>query len=381
MHILELKNPPAGYCESSVKSGEKATVITREFTSSEDGDHFINRLEGFPAEIIRLLPKESNIKCSSVDNMLVLINKQGQCKVYINELEIILQVQVKSSVKKGDPVYEDDLADIISLEFKGIEIPKNEGIFVIFSKGWRKGLYFDLHPLSHNGIEREYELWSTLGHYYNYVFFQDLHKITTNDWNKLFKQKWFPFIGLKKKTVDSLLNYIRSDWDCDEMLNEIAIEVEDCLPQYIDKWRNSTIFDEHIELIVHAAEVFKNKDYISSTSILYPRIEGVLRNINQSVRNEKNSQKDLAKAPMEISRYTEKRYSRILPTKFIEYLTEIYFANFSPGKPAEISRNSIGHGVASFNEFSIKSSIIGFLVLEQIFYHVPSKEESNTEHQ
>ncbi|MBF7065402.1 hypothetical protein [Aliarcobacter butzleri] len=157
----------------------------------------------------------------------------------------------------------------------------------------------------------------------------------------------------------------------------MATEIEASLPSFLEKWRNSHIFNEHIELLERAVERFIEKDYISSTSILFPRIEGVLRSINQSINSTKYTQMNLAKAPMQMSKIQKERYSRILPSKFSDYLSKIYFANFAPEKPADISRNSVGHGVANSSEFSLKSSIIGFLVLEQLFYHTPSDQKNN----
>jgi len=379
LYTIKLDHPPAGYSANEAKSGESVSLITREFTSSEDGDEFISRLDGIPTEIINLLPKGQNIRCSTVDHMLAIFHKDGKCDVYLNEIDLIAKARVKKSIKKGDPVFEDDFADIVSLEFKNIEIPNDVGYFVILSKGWRKGFFFDFTPIVNNDYKIEYDIWTSLGHFYNYLFFQDLHKISDDEWDKLFEKKWFPFIGLKKKTITSLLNYVKANWDCDELLVDIATEIEETLPEFISKWSNSHIFEEHIDLLKHATDRFIQKDYISSTAILFPRIEGVLRSINQSMNSQKNSQQNLAKAPMQMSKIPKERYSRILPAKFSDYLNKIYFANFAPGKPADISRNSVGHGVANASDFSLKSSIIGFLVLEQLFYHTPSDQEDNNE--
>lgn len=377
MYTIKFNHPPAGYCANEAKSGEKVSLITREFTSSEDGDEFISRLDGIPTEVINLLPKDQNIRCSTVDHMLAIFHKDGKCDVFLNEVNLIAKARVKKSIKKGDPVFEDDFADIVSLEFENVEIPNDVGYFVILSKGWRKGFFFDFTPIVDKDYEIDYDVWASFGHFYNYLFFQDLYKISDDERDKLFEKKWFPFIGLKKKTTTSLLKYVKANWDCDDLLTEMATEIEASLPTFLEKWRNSHIFNEHIELLERAVERFIEKDYISSTSILFPRIEGVLRSINQSINSTKYTQMNLAKAPMQMSKIQKERYSRILPSKFSDYLSKIYFANFAPEKPADISRNSVGHGVANSSEFSLKSSIIGFLVLEQLFYHTPSDQKDN----
>ncbi|EKM16624.1 hypothetical protein ACP6IB_27150 [Vibrio harveyi] len=376
MYRIKLENPPAGYSASAAKSGEKVEIITREFSSSEDGDFFISRLEGFPSQLISKLPPESGVKCSNIDHLLAVIHKSGECDVYANELELTAMVKPTRDVKKNDPVYEDDLADIISLEFEGVKIPEDCGVMVIFSKGWRKGLYFDFSPVNHNGKGREYSLPHALGHYYSYLFFQDLYKISHDEWTKLFVQQWFPFIGLKKDTVNSLVNYMRADWNCDDLMDTIRSEVKQTLKSNVVKWRESKIFGEHIEFISCAAERFLDGDNISSISILYPRIEGILRDFNVGIDVSHHSQSNLSKAPLKMSMMPENKYTRLLPDKFTQYLKDVYFANFSPDAPAEVSRNSVGHGVAKLDSFSDKSSVLGFLIIDQLFYHKPASPRS-----
>ena len=48
---ISFENLPVGYSASSKKYGDTTVeVVVNEFTSSEDGDLFITRLEGFPAK-------------------------------------------------------------------------------------------------------------------------------------------------------------------------------------------------------------------------------------------------------------------------------------------------------------------------------------------
>jgi hypothetical protein len=57
-YIIKLDGIPAEYALNLVRKGEGANIIVREFTSSEDGDLFISRLEAFPLELISKLPAE-----------------------------------------------------------------------------------------------------------------------------------------------------------------------------------------------------------------------------------------------------------------------------------------------------------------------------------
>jgi len=373
LYTITLERPPCGYALNSVHPEEMVNIVTREFTSSEDGDLFITRLEGVPSSIINSLPNNELVKCSQIDLMVVFIKKNGECRVHLNDLTMLALVKPKKDVKKDDPVFTDDLADISEIQFEGVDIPSDEGVLILFSIGWRKGLFFDFGPVVPNSQDRNYNIYATLGHYYNYLFFQHLHKISDATWDKFFNEKWFPFIGLKKDTINSFINHLQSGWDCNDLLTVVNTELSLKLDNSIESWTNHTIIREHGNFILVAAERFKAKDYISCVSILYPRIEGILRSINLHAGSSNNSQKDLSIAPMIVSSIEPNYFSAVLPERFSAYLKNVYFANFQPNSNIDISRNSVSHGVAKEKDYSEKSAIIAFLVIEQIFFHMPTK--------
>ena len=41
----------------------------------------------------------------------------------------------------------DDIADVASLNL-GVEVPRDAGVIVVRSAGWKRALYFDLGPLA-----------------------------------------------------------------------------------------------------------------------------------------------------------------------------------------------------------------------------------------
>ena len=51
---IDLGMPPAGYAAAPKRATDTTAVVQfREFTSTEDGQHFIRRLEGIPSDIPR----------------------------------------------------------------------------------------------------------------------------------------------------------------------------------------------------------------------------------------------------------------------------------------------------------------------------------------
>ncbi len=184
----------------------------------------------------------------------------------------------------------------------------------------------------------------------------------------MFAEQWFPFVGLRNKTIDKLISYIRSGWKCDEILDEIALEVKSRVPKMLESWRNHSSFLQHIEILEHAVERFLDDDTISCTSLLFSRIEGILRTNHLSASTTSmKKQKNLVESAVKAKIKNEK--CLLLPHRFYSYLNNIYFADFKPdAQNIAISRNSVGHGVASVSEFNLKSSVIGILIVHQLFH-------------
>jgi hypothetical protein len=158
------------------------------------------------------------------------------------------------------------------------------------------------------------------------------------------------------------------------LLPKIHDAIVNLLPQMLARWSNNQLFKPHIDLLSHAAEEFREGDYVSAVAIMYPRIEGLLRSVHQSLGvEERATQRALTGRLIEARKGDSHGFSWLLPEMFQKYLDEAYFAHFEPGKPARMSRNSVGHGVADAADFNQKAACIGFLVLDQLFYFLPNQ--------
>lgn len=378
---IQFDQIPAGYSLNACKKGEEVQIINREFVSSEDGDLFISRLEGFPSAILNKLPQDYLGIETKLNNMLALIRKDKTIQTYIN-YPVKGLIQVKRAVEKGGAVFKNDISDVHKFEFSGIKVPNDVGVVAIISSGWRKGLYYDLGPCSpYDGNPREYDLFELLGGYYSYITFQNRFKITDEQWKSLFINQWFPFIGLKNETIDGILNYVSNNWDTDELLEKVKQEAISIIEKKLDHWSNVEVFSEHVGFIKKAYEHYVNDDHLSCIHVLFPQIEGVLRSF-QVIQGEasKSSQKDLA-GIITSDKVNPKHhfFSPLLPMRFAQYLSEIYFASFNPTGEKPLSRHSVAHGVAREESFSLKGSTIGFLILDQLNYYFAgtNKKEEN----
>jgi hypothetical protein len=278
----------------------------------------------------------------------------------------------KISVKAGQAIYRDDIADIKKLVFNDIEVPNDVGVMALFSVGWRKGLFYDLVPLPHGTEKRDYDLNQLLGGYYAYLTFQERFKIPDSEWESLLQTGWFPFITLNNDLISGIINHNRESWNVDDLLPRIHEDVLKRLPDGLKIWANIKAFKPHMDFISKSAEHYQKNDAMSCISVLYPRIEGIMREY-QSIQGqpEKASQQDLSGTVLPTNADSQKhQYTPLLPLRFHQYLNEVYFANFDPIKKNNtLSRNTIGHGVATKENFDIKGATLGFLILDQLSYY------------
>ena len=368
---ISIGKPPAGYALFSGKEGDKLPIVFREFTSTEDGQYFIQRLGGM-SDVLQNLP--SLIKPSQIDNMLVIYHSDGRVTAYVNELEQRLFIRFAGPVEAGTAVTKDDIADVERLEI-GVQIPDDVGFSFVFSIGWRKGLFYDFGPISLPEPQiRQYDVTRALGQSFCHVLFQERFSISDAEWNTLFATKWFPFVGFRNETIKTLINHVRSDWNPDEMIDDIVSEINENVQQMLNSWRTHSSLAQHLPILERAIDRFQNDDHVSCTALLFPRIEGILRTHHSNSGSEDHpSSSNLSKSAVAAKIQNEE--SLLLPHRFREYLDNVYFEDFDPDAlDIDVSRHSIAHGVASASNFNSKSAAISILIIHQLFYFLQSEK-------
>jgi hypothetical protein len=365
---IKFKNLPAGYAETATRIGEKASVSLSGFFSSEDGDELIKRLEGLPQQIISLIPSSELILPSTIHTLLALIRKDKSATVYLNEAKLIGEVRVKGPIKKGDLIYADHILDMGKVTFENIPIPPDVGIIFVFSVGWRKGFFYDLAPLDKDAMgTRKYDVEALIGSFYSYLMFQERFKIDEKTWANFFTQKWFPFSYLDNNLLGEMISFARENWNLDDLLSKIDDNVLRLLDKYELVDKSIPYVLEHQDILERAIERFKANDYVSCASILYPRIEGLMRSFYRSEGYTENiASKALSKTVVEHHKNKRISYSLLLPEKFQHYLDDVYFAHFVPGSLPDVGRHSVAHGEARSDDFTKKSCVIAILTVYQL---------------
>ena len=375
-HEMKFKIIPAGFGPQPIRGPCYLWICTKEFVSSEDGALFVDRLEGMGQMLFPAITPSLEIIPARVNHYLAIIRPDSTGTMYINELDFRSKILPKRSFETGQPVSFDDIADVremcLYLHDEHVVVPADCGVVLFFSVGWRRGLFYDLDPLSpDSGTPRDYDIETQFGQCYAYLGFQSRLQITKPEWDEMLRERWFPFISLKTGTIQEILGHVRNGRSVDDLLERIHQEVLSGLEAELSKWGQHPFFGDHLDLLKQAVNRYRAGDYISAVSILFPRIEGILRGYHRVSRSgEKISQSALVQAAVDNNPNVQHKHSLLLPTKFRDYLLEIFFENFDPEKPENLTRHTVAHGVAPATDFNLKGATLGFLILQQLSYYL-----------
>ncbi len=333
-----LDSVPIGIAVESSR-GESVRVQPIGFLSSEDGQQLIRQLEKLPSTLL-MKAVGNRVSPSQVDNLLAIVRRDKTATVYVNELQPQVISKIAKAKARGEPVFMDDIVDITAVEL-GVEVPPNAGVVIVFSWGWRKGLFYDFGPLGPNASPREFDLPAVLGELYARLLFQERYRISDNEWARLFECGWFPFAGLGNETIGLMLTHLRAGWDIDELTPRITEEVRGKAPSFLQAWLLHPALASHGPILESAVGHFLSGDHVNCAALLYPQIEGVLRSF-----------------PM--GAHAGRPGSLLMPHRFEDYLKEVYVPRFNPAACVE--------GQAATAALQQKSATVAILVVHQLFH-------------
>jgi hypothetical protein len=361
---------------AAAAKGERVVVCRKEFLTSEDGNEFITRLEGV-SRCFAPVFGPGGTPPSQVDHFLAVLRPDQSATVYCNELHIVAHTRVKRvsppEVQAGDVIYPDDIADIEKAELRDaqnrpVEIPDDCGVVLILSCGWRKCLFYDYSVLPPEVGCRTDHLPRLFGHFLARLWFQEMYSITDARWGRLFEWGWFPFVGLKHADRKKLLSWASCDRDPKPVLEEISRNFATDLDARLESWKRYDLLNRQMDFLNAAKDRYKAGDPLSCISLLYPRIEGVMRLLFEEENPRGNPTQGTIMSNLVENQHA---HSVLLPNRFEEYLKKVYFRGFDVAAgEVPLSRHSHGHGVSAASDYDLVRAAVGFMVLDQLFHYL-----------
>lgn len=369
MKIVYLDEVPAGYSMAAFQGEGVIQVQYRGISLSSNGKDFIRKVEGFPNKILQLACEDFH--ASDIRNFVAIIHADLKVEAYINELEVFGEALVTKSVKESDPVKKSDLYHFDRISFKDVEFPNDCAYIVILSNGWDRILCYDFGPLrdGENTHLIDYDVGRFLGAGFSASIFYDIFDLDESEWDKVILSGWFPFSYLGYEQQKNLFNHVKFGWNTDDVEKSIDEQFCNDSDAWLEQIASNEKITQHYDIIERSLKYHINKQYDASIHILYPRIEALLREdfIRANPSKEGRRQDVLSEhIPTSITQHTHS-VTRLFPEQFGEYILKCYFKDFSVSSVSDfVSRNTLGHGVATISSFTRKSSLVGFLILDQI---------------
>lgn len=343
--------------------GENIPIETGGFHCSSEGETFFRMVESLTVEYL----SAAKMSPSQVDNLLVVVDQTNEATIYCNEIAPKALVQTKIAATAGQPVNKTDLADVREVDL-GIDIPNDCGFVFIFSIGWRKGMLFDFAPMQ-PGVIRDFDLNRALGASFAFVLASERFVLSDVEWEELIAKGWFPFIGITDHTVQRMIDFLRSDIEIDKLLPEISAQIEAIVRGAIELAQKNPDFEIHAIFIETALNRFLEGDCISAGSILYPRVEGMLRTfykLSKAITKPKQATLLNVAFPPEFA--TRFATSLLRTDRFVTYLEKVIFAGFDWDNPSGVTRHTVGHGVVNQNDLSERSVVLAFLTVHHLLF-------------
>lgn len=301
--------------------------------------------------------------------------------VYVNDLPLALEFLSKRTVKKGENVYESDIADIRRLRFQGITIQNTDQIVFGFKYGWRFGLFFDFtyNEKLKDKLDID-KLHFDLGYYYKQLTHHYLYQIVNNTahFSEMQHDGWFPYVELLGSDYKELSKAYLNKFNYPDILNKLLDSfTKERIEKIVTKWWTNPQYLKKQKLIqagVNSYLINSDEGYINCIKNLYSEIEGILGLLlytdtkNYSVKSEKFLEYLKEKG----LKRTKSKASLIFPEFFTDFLQNYLFPQFSLVKnDIGLSRHTSGHGVAEVESYTKARAIQAILILDQIFFYLP----------
>jgi hypothetical protein len=369
MHLKKVQ-PMAGFAAADILPKSFGWILTRAFVCSDDPSFYL-----YCDQISKMFLTSYFI--DNIFNYLILVHIDLSADIYVN-FPFQAKMMPKRETKAGEPIYQNDIADIAELRFPGINIKENDSVIFCFKKGWKFGLFFDFNPADRKSILDVKRLSHDLGSYYRYLTFQELYSILENKplFEFMFADGWFPFIQLLGGDFEELTSCYKHKSEFPNNVDRFISKFDkDRIKTFVNRWWKNPLFESKQKILEAGIETYllgTEAGYINCVKTLYSEIEGIVR---ISYVNEKGKDPSFA----DLVEYTKQkaegkfgpRESLGFSDVFYRYLNEIVFKNFdlTTGQ-VDLSRHTVSHGVADQTKYTKNKALQAILILDQMYFYL-----------
>lgn len=360
-----------GFAVENAKKGEQVKVPSKASLISDQVE-FYNYIE----QISNIFLGRAKVLINNVYQFLVIIHKDLCADLYVNDFPVAIEIRAKRDIKKGEAISQNDIADIRRLNFPNIRIEKTDKVIYCFKVGWKFALFFDL--------DRRYDLeidkmQLELGALYRYLQFQYVYKVleSATQFDEMVSDGWFPFVEIIGGDYQKICKFYQNKFDFDNnMKNLIDSFDQNRIERITKKWWKNKIFKDKQPLIEAGIKAYLQNDeggFINCIKNLSSEIEGIIRihYLGETGRGRARFSELIDYLINKGKAKSGSDYSLFLPVPFLEYLKNVFFANFDLKKgDVKLSRHSSSHGVAKPEDYQKMKALQTILTLDQVYFYL-----------
>ncbi|TKD22346.1 hypothetical protein FBT96_06760 [Rhodobacter capsulatus] len=139
-----------------------------------------------------------------------------------------------------------------------------------------------------------------------------------------------------------------------------------------DRWMQRSHFIERKDILRSAIDRFKARDPVPVIKIILSEIEGIMADAFYRATGEHTARIDrlLSHVVEAAEQQAGQADTLLFPSAFARYLRDYTYAGFTPGLRSEaVSRNAVGHGVASSDQYTMVRALQALLTLDQLAFY------------
>jgi hypothetical protein len=369
---VNFKNVPDFGFIDTIK-GNLAKLLIRAVFTSDDPEFYL-RIDQIANQFLH----PNGINPDYLSHFMIVVHPDKTGELYYGLLPIVVEIRAKKDIKKGQPVYASDIADIRKMKFDGIPLVNNDRVICLFKVGWKFVLFFDLGRES-NPLDIE-KMELTLGLKHKELAFHQFFELLESDaiFKKMLRDGWFPFIDLIPNNFNQLKDAYQKG-DKRKRINRILNSYDaDVLKPMMKRWWSLDAMKKKkaiIESGVNAYITGGKSNYILCIKTLISEIEGIVRFSllgNSGLRKNASVQEQIKFVIEKEIEFTGSNNSLLIPERFLEYLNEEVFKHFDVATNPDLSRHSVTHGAADSKKYTRARALQVILTIDQLYFMIRS---------
>lgn len=366
-----------GFAMANVAAEDESGPVLTQAALISDHPFFHHCLRSFAQDVdAKLRGQGVDAHLAQASNFAILVDPDFTAKLYLDCIELSLEMIAKRAVEKGEAVWSNDIGDIYRGQMRFPKIRPDQHFIICLRHEWKFLLIFDLTPEQPIDVDA---LEATIGIGMRRLMFETLYQ-TMGDERVLaamFDKHWFPFNELIGAEFDDLQKAIKNDFNLEAVeANLITAFDQVRLNHLLERWWRNPHYDERRELLTEGVNLFSEGRFIPSIKTLMTEIEGILRDRHVPRSSGRQGMDKVLSIAFEDVAKTAGADTIYFPTQFVDYLNASIYGHFDPNQPGTgATRNTVGHGRAPKGSYTAVRALQTILVLDQInrYLTLPSR--------